>query len=187
MAKKPIIYPGMAVGLSVSAATVNGVTVSAIPPFSPFAGSINSSTLTVTSMASGSLTVGIIIGGPNVPQGTRITAMGANTNGTAGTYTLSQSTNIAAVEPCVFSGYFTSASSVVTLIVTGLISGTLEVNMWVSGPGLCPGAYISAFGTGTGKIGRYTVAIPIEYLATPGLYGPSTNILNTTTSTATPS
>jgi sugar lactone lactonase YvrE len=186
MAKKPIIYPGMAVGLSVSAATVNGVRVSAVPPFSPFVGSINGSTLTVTSMGSGSLTVGTIIGGPSVPQGTRITAMGANTNGTAGTYTLSQSTNIAAVTPCVFSGYFTSASSVVTLIVTGIISGTLAVNMWVSGPGLCPGAYISAFGTGSGRMGSYTVAIPIEYAATPGLYGPSTNILNTATSTETP-
>ena len=185
-ARRPIIYPGMAVGLSARAETVNGVTIPATPAFSSFTGSISGSNLTVSSIAFGSLTLGTVIGGPNIPIGTRITAFGANTNGGPGTYTLSQNATVSSVPTCVFSGYFTSASSIVTLVVTSVLSGTLSVGMWVSGFGVCPGAYISALGAGTtGAVGTYTVIMPRDYLDRPGLYGPSTNTLNTATSTAT--
>ena len=185
-ARRPIIYPGMAVGLSARAEIVNGVTIPATPAFSSFSGSISGSNLTVSSIAFGSLTLGTVIGGPNIPVGTRITAFGANTNGGPGTYTLSQNATVSSVPTCVFSGYFTSASSIVTLVVTSVLSGTLSVGMWVSGFGVCPGAYISALGAGTtGAVGTYTVIMPRDYLDRPGLYGPSTNTLNTATSTAT--
>lgn len=45
-----------------------------------------------------------------------------------------------------------------TLTVTGVTSGQLAVNTYVSGTGITAGTYITALGTGTGGIGTYTVS-----------------------------
>lgn len=60
-----------------------------------FTGSITGTTLTVTAVGSGTLTVGYVITGQGVTTGTRITALGSGTGG-VGTYTVtpSQSTTM---------------------------------------------------------------------------------------------
>ena len=202
--KMPRIYPGMAIGLALSPVTVGGIQYPAVPAFTPFVGSISGTTLTVTSVSSGSLTIGTPISMPNtpsniapgstnpiIPVGTVISGFGPNTNGTIGTYTLSQSCTVAQTTPCIFGGYFTNfvaqvgkeafvadkgtphtastitANASVTLIVSGITSGALSVGMWISGPGVCPGAYISAAGAISGT---WTVLLP-PYAANPASYG----------------
>jgi hypothetical protein len=59
-----------------------------------FTASIASSTMTVTSVASGTLAVGMMISGKGVTPGTTITALGTGTGG-AGTYTVSASQSVA--------------------------------------------------------------------------------------------
>lgn len=44
-----------------------------------------------------------------------------------------------------------------TLTVSGVTSGTLQLGQVISGTGITAGCYISAFGTGTGGTGTYTV------------------------------
>lgn len=66
--------------------------LSALSPLTSFTGSIATTTLTVTALATGSapIEVGQIISGANVTPGTVITALGTGTGGT-GTYTVSVS------------------------------------------------------------------------------------------------
>jgi hypothetical protein len=45
-----------------------------------------------------------------------------------------------------------------TLTITGVTSGQLAVNTYVSGTGITAGTYITALGTGTGGTGTYTVS-----------------------------
>jgi len=59
-----------------------------------FTGAISGTTLTVSSVASGSIEVGQTIAGPGVAAGTKITAEGTGTGGT-GTYTVSASQTVA--------------------------------------------------------------------------------------------
>lgn len=59
-----------------------------------FAGSISGTTLTVSSVAYGSLDIGATIFGAGVTAGTKITALGTGSGG-AGTYTVSQTQTVA--------------------------------------------------------------------------------------------
>lgn len=59
-----------------------------------FTGSITTTTLTVTAVASGTLQVGQTVSGTGVTAGTTITALGTGTGG-AGTYTVSTSQTVA--------------------------------------------------------------------------------------------
>jgi hypothetical protein len=51
-----------------------------------------------------------------------------------------------------------STATNTTLTVTGVTSGALAVGDPVSGTGIPAGAYIAAFGTGTGGVGTYTLS-----------------------------
>ncbi len=53
---------------------------------------------------------------------------------------------------------FTGAISTTTLTVSAVASGTLQVGQVISGVGVTAGTYITAFGTGTGGAGTYTVS-----------------------------
>jgi sugar lactone lactonase YvrE len=199
----PLLYPGMVVGLANSAATTGGVTYHATNPFVPFSGSSVHNTLKVSSLLSGSISVGMTIAGANVPNGTVVTAI-SKTN--PNEFTTNHGFNVNVMAPCVMSGYITSANFPVTssanlppisnpptspytltLVVTGVVSGKLALNTWISGQGVCPGAFISAMSptaglTGTGGTGTYTITVP-AYILTPSLYGGS----GTPSTTATPS
>jgi hypothetical protein len=53
---------------------------------------------------------------------------------------------------------YTASISATTMTVTAVSSGTIEIGQFISS-GAAAGTYITAFGTGTGGVGTYTVSI----------------------------
>ena len=106
-----------------------------------------STTMTVTAVSDGVLSVGDIISGTGVTTGTTITALGTGTGGT-GTYTVSASQTVGAT---------TITGNSNKLNVTAVTGGTLYVGDTVLGTGVLSGTNIIAFGTGTGGTGVYTL------------------------------
>ena len=129
------------------------------PSAATFTGSISTTTLTVTSVLSGTIAVGQAIFGENIAQNTIITALGTGTGGT-GTYTVSNSQTVASTTinstaaPASFSGLIAGT----TLIVTAVTSGTLQIGQTIEADGITNGTIITAFGTGSGGVGTYTVS-----------------------------
>lgn len=80
-------------------------------------GSISGTTLTVTAVGSGALTVGQTLSGSGVTAGTKITALGTGTGGT-GTYTVSASQTVASTT-------VTAAGAVSTAFASSTGNGTM--------------------------------------------------------------
>lgn len=114
-------------------------------------GSIAATTLTVTAVTSGVLHVGQTLAGVTTPC--TITALGTGTGGT-GTYTVSVSQTFA-------SGTITASGT--TMDVTAVGSGALAVGDPISGSGVTAGTTITAFGTGTGGVGTYTLSVAQQF------------------------
>lgn len=113
--------------------------------------SLNTSgTLTVTAVSRGTLYVGDIITGTNVPANCTITAFGTGTGG-AGTYTVSP-----APTSSVSSRAMTSSSTVLNVTATG--TGTVAIGQALAGTGITTGTKITDLGTGTGGTGTYTIS-----------------------------
>jgi hypothetical protein len=129
------------------------------PSAATFTGSISSTTLTVTSVLSGTIAVGQSIFGANVLQNTVITALGTGTGGT-GTYTVSNSQTVASttINSVASPAIVTGAISGTTLTVSAVTSGTLRIGQTIEGAGVTDGTIIKAFGTGSGGVGTYTVS-----------------------------
>jgi hypothetical protein len=129
------------------------------PSAATFTGSISTTTLTVTSVLSGTIAVGQAIFGSNVSQNTVITALGTGTGG-VGTYTVSNSQTTASTtinsvaSPAIVTGAITGT----TLTVSAVTSGTLRIGQTIDGTGVTDGTIIKAFGTGSGGVGTYTVS-----------------------------
>jgi len=124
-----------------------------------FTGSTSGTTLTVSSVKSGTIAVGqqfFAIGGA---QETVITALGTGSGG-VGTYTINISQNLASAQ------FYTSSSGAIvtgaisgtTLTVSAVSSGTLYVGQTIQGTGVAANTMITALGTGTGGTGTYTVS-----------------------------
>lgn len=168
-----------------------------------FVGSINggSSTqsgtiLTVASVSAGTVLVGMALTGPNVTPNTIITQLGSGSGG-AGTYQVSISQLVgggttikgnggyaytlvqASGPPWGDGAQFTGSISSTTLTVTSIADGSIRVGMPVyffNPPYLNVfGTLVSAFGTGTGGVGTYTVSIsqtvPSQLMSTPPMAG----------------
>lgn len=123
-----------------------------------FTGSTSGTTLTVTSVKSGTIAVGQNLFAVGALQETVITALGTGTGGT-GTYTLGLSQSIASSQM-----YTSSPGAVVTAAITGttltvasVTSGTLYVGQTIQGAGITTQTIITALGTGSGGAGTYTV------------------------------
>ena len=123
-----------------------------------FTGVVSSTTLTVTSVKSGTLAVGQHFFAVGALQESVITALGTGTGGT-GTYTLGLSQTIASSQM-----YTSSPGAVVTAAITGttmtvasVASGTLYVGQTIQGTGITTQTIITALGTGSGGTGTYTV------------------------------
>jgi hypothetical protein len=115
-----------------------------------FTGSISNASpavLTVTAVASGTLGVGMLITGPNIPANTRIASLGTGVGGT-GTY------NLAVALPT-FNVQASFATNVMTVISA---NGTLQVGQMITGAGITAGTTITSFGTGTGGAGTYNLS-----------------------------
>jgi hypothetical protein len=129
------------------------------PSAATFTGSISTTTLTVTSVLSGTIAVGQAIFGNNVLQNTVITALGTGTGG-VGTYTVSNSQTTASttINSVASPAIVTGAISGTTLTVSAVTSGTLRIGQTIEGTGVTDGTIIKAFGTGSGGVGTYTVS-----------------------------
>lgn len=128
------------------------------PAAAVFTGSISGTTLTVTSMTSGTITAGQALFGVNISQTTIITSLGTGTGG-VGTYTINISQTVAseqmnsATVGCVFTGSIATT----TLTVSAITSGSLALGQTIQGSGVTTGTIITALGTGSGSTGTYTV------------------------------
>jgi hypothetical protein len=116
-----------------------GTTLTVLPE-SSFTASIAGNTMTVTAVASGTIGLGQYITGTNVQAGTKILTQLTGTAGSTGTYEVNISQ--------------TTSSTTITTIT----SGVLYVGAVIDGVGVTAGTTITAFGTGTGGTGTYTVA-----------------------------
>jgi hypothetical protein len=150
------------------------------PSAAIFTGSISTTTLTVDSVLSGTIAVGQAIFGQGIAQNTVITALGTGTGG-AGTYTVSNSQTVATTQinsvaaPAVVTGSITGT----TLTVSGVTSGTLQIGQTLEGANVTDGTIITAFGTGTGGTGTYTVS-PSQTAASATIYALNWTVLPTT-------
>jgi len=123
-----------------------------------FTGSTSGTTLTVTSINSGTIAVGQHFFAIGALQETVITALGSGSGG-VGTYTLGLSQTLASSQMYTSSpgAVITSSISGTTLTVTAVTSGTLFVGQTIQGTGVTTQTIITALGTGTGGVGTYTV------------------------------
>jgi collagen type VII alpha len=119
------------------------------PMSASFTAELSGTTLTVTSIAYGIISVGMTISGPNPVElnGIIITALGTGTGG-VGTYTISPGP-----------ASFTASIADTTLTVTAVASGTINTFMTISGTGVTAGTRITALDEGTGGAGTYTINI----------------------------
>jgi len=150
------------------------------PSAAIFTGSITTTTLTVDSVLSGTIAVGQAIFGQGIAQNTVITALGTGTGG-AGTYTVSNSQSVATTQinsvdaPAVVTGDITGT----TLDVTVVTSGTLQIGQTLEGANVTDGTIITAFGTGSGGTGTYTVS-PSQTAASATIYALNWTVLPST-------
>jgi len=129
------------------------------PSSAIFTGSISGTTLTVSVMQSGTIAVGQAIFGQGVAQNTVITALGTGSGG-VGTYTVSDSQTVAstAINSVASPAIVTASISGTTMTVSAVTSGTLKIGQTIEGSGVTDGTIITAFGTGSGGAGTYTVS-----------------------------
>jgi hypothetical protein len=145
-----------------------------------FTGSISGSTLTVTSITSGTLSVGMMLSGLGVQAGTFIQGINPGTTGGTGSYELENSQTVGSVNMTAgaeVTASFTGTISNTTLTIPtgGMTSGSLSVGMLITGPGVSTGTTIVTLGTGTGGQGTYTlstassVTSPVSMTALPNV------------------
>jgi hypothetical protein len=150
------------------------------PSSAVFTGSTSGTTLTVTAMTNGALAVGQVLFGVGVTQETVITALGTGTGGT-GTYTINLSQTIASqqMNSATAGAIITGSIATTTLTVTAVTSGTLALGMTIQGAGVTANTIITAYGTGTGGAGTYTVNNS-QTISSITLYGLNWSVLPST-------
>ena len=127
---------------------------------SSFTGSISGTTMTVTAIASGSIIVGQVITGTDVTASTVVSSQISGTAGGIGTYTVSISQTRTSRA---LTGTYTLASTTLSILstimtVTAVASGTLSIGQFLTGTGVAFSTTITAFGTGSGNTGTYTLS-----------------------------
>lgn len=159
--------------------------LNSITPTTNFTGSIaaggaaTDDVLTVTAVTSGQLAVGQIISGTGVQPGTYIVSLGTG-KGYTGTYNLSTinlqtvsseamtAPNVPELAFAASSAYITTSVGVDTLHITTLTSGRLAIGQQVFGVGVAPNTVITAFGSGVGGTGTYTLNTSGQTVASSG-------------------
>jgi len=129
------------------------------PSSAIFTGSISGTTLTVSVVQSGTIAVGQSIFGQGVAQNTVITGLGTGSGG-VGTYTVSDSQTVTstAINSTASPAIVTASISGTTMTVSAVTSGTLKIGQTIEGTGVTDGTIITAFGSGSGGAGTYTVS-----------------------------
>lgn len=129
-----------------------------------FSGTISGTTLTVSELHAGTITVGaVLLANSGIAANTYITGFGTGTGG-VGTYTVNNSQTVATSTWTwgSLSASVVGAISGDVLTVTSVNHGALRVGQSLSGTGIRAGTYIKALGTGTGGAGTYTVSASHE-------------------------
>lgn len=151
---------GAAVGDAVAFNQTTGALVS-YPRTTAFTASIATTVLTVSAITAGSLQIGQLITGTGVLPDTYITALGTGLGGT-GTYTINNSQTVSSeamtangLPPTAYSA--TGAIATTTLTVSAVASGVIRLGDAVTGANVAPNTVITAYGSGTGGTGTYTV------------------------------
>jgi hypothetical protein len=116
-------------------------TVLTVDPEASFTASISGNVMTVTAVGSGTIGVGQYINGANVQPSTKIISQLTGTPGDTGTYEV----NV--------------AQTVGSITITTITSGIIYIGTVLSGVGVTAGTTVTAFGTGNGGAGTYTVSI----------------------------
>jgi hypothetical protein len=148
------------------------------PSAAVFRASISGTTLTVEGISSGVIAVGQSLFGIDVLPETVITALGTGTGG-VGTYTINRSQTIAseAMNSATVGAVVTATISGTTMTVSAVTSGTLHVGQTVQGVGVTLGTIITAFGTGTGGAGTYTLSDASTVAVGVTMYGLNFSVL----------
>lgn len=124
------------------------------PATAVFRGSISGTTLTISSVSSGTIAIGQQVLGIGVANETVITGG----SGTSWTVNISQTVASENMSSAAAAAVFTAAITGTTLTVASVASGTLYLGQTVQGAGVTADTMITAFGTGTGGAGTYTVS-----------------------------
>jgi hypothetical protein len=142
-----------------------------------FTGSISGTTLTVTAVSSGTIGINQSLSGIGVTAETIITALGTGTGG-VGTYTVNLSQTLASgpLNSSTVGAKFTASISGTTMTVTAVASGTIYLGQTIQGTGDTAGTIVSAFLTGTGGTGTYTVSAS-QTIASETMYGLNFSVL----------
>ena len=142
-----------------------------------FTGSISGTTLTVTAVSSGTIGINQSLSGVGVTSETIITALGTGTGG-VGTYTVNLSQTLASgmLNSSTVGARFTASISGTTMTVTAVASGTIYLGQTIQGAGDTAGTIVSAFLTGTGGTGTYTVSAS-QTIASETMYGLNFSVL----------
>jgi len=152
------------------------------PDTTTFTGIISGTSLTVSNLKNGTISVGSQVYGVGVLPGTIITS------GSGNLWVVNNFQNIASevfnTDPayCIFTGSIASAGSpvVVTLTVSAVSYGSLAIGTTVIGAGIPTGTIITALGTGTGGAGTYILSGSSLTVSSETIYAHQFTILPST-------
>lgn len=148
------------------------------PANAVFTGSISGTTLTVTSVSSGTITANQGLTGVGITAETVITVLGTGTGGT-GTYTINTSQTVSArsMSSTTVGAKFTATVAGTTMTVSAVASGTIYLGQTIQGSGVTAGTIVTAFGTGTGGTGTYTISNSLTIVTGQTMYALNFSVL----------
>jgi len=151
------------------------------PAAAVFTGSTSGTTLTVTSVSSGTIAVNQSLYGVGILPETVITALGSGSGG-VGTYTINRSQTVASgpLSTATVGARVTATIAGTLMTVSAVASGSLHVGQTVQGAGVTLGTIITALGTGTGGVGTYTLSVASTVAVGVTMYGINFSVLPST-------
>jgi hypothetical protein len=151
------------------------------PAAAIFTGSTSGTTLTVTTVSSGTIAINQSLYGIGVLPETVITALGTGTGGT-GTYTINRSQTVASgtLNSATVGAVVTATIAGLTMTVSAVASGVLHVGQTVQGAGVTIETIITALGTGTGGVGTYTLSVASTVAVGVTMFGINFSVLPST-------
>jgi len=151
------------------------------PANAVFTGSTSGTTLTVTSMSSGTIAIGQSLYGIGITAETVITALGSGSGG-VGTYTinLSQTVSSSVLNSTAVGARFTATIAGTLMTVSAVATGILYLGQTVQGAGVTANSVITALGTGTGGVGTYTLSVASTVAVGVTMYAINFSVLPST-------
>jgi hypothetical protein len=151
------------------------------PANAVFTGSVSGTTLTVTSVSSGTLAASQSLYGVGVADETVITALGTGTGGT-GTYTINVSQTVTArsLNSTATGARFTATIAGTTMTVSAVATGIIYLGQTIQGVGVTADSVVTALGTGTGGAGTYTLSVASTVAVGVTMYAINFSVLPST-------